>query len=108
MITHPKLFVSPRGAWLCNPHKLGVQVITHVGLFGIDAGDAYFQHKLSDELVALETVDTLVTANGHTRNRELEGAFKRLAIPRHVIKDTWSPQTAEEAMLEGLIVGVAV
>ena len=85
-----------------------MKVITHVGLFGIDAGDAYFQHKLSDELLALETVDTLVTVNGHTRNRELKGALKRLALPRHVIKHTSSPQTAEEAMLEGLIIGVAV
>ena len=41
-----------------NLHKLGVQVITHVGLFGIAAEDAYFEYTISGESVALEKVDS--------------------------------------------------
>ena len=97
-----------RDAWLGNLHKLGVEVITHVRLFGVDAEDAYFQHTLSGEPVVLEAVDTLVTALGHTPNTELEQALNELAIPHHVIGDSLSPRTAEEAILEGLRIGAAV
>ena len=92
-------------AWLGNLHKLGVEIVTHVRLFGIDAEDAYFQHTLSGEPVVLEAVDTLVTALGHTPNTELEKALNELGIPHHVIGDSLSPRTAEEAILEGLRVG---
>ena len=94
-----------RDAWLGNLHKLGVEIVTHVRLFGIDAEDAYFQHTLSGEPVVLEAVDTLVTALGHTTNTELEKALSQLGIPHQLIGGSLSPRTAEEAILEGLRVG---
>ena len=97
-----------RDAWLGNLHKLGVEIIPHVRLFGIDPEDAYFQHTLSGEPVVLEAVDTLVTALGHTPNTELERALKELAVPHHVIGDSLSPRTAEEAILEGLKIGTSL
>ena len=97
-----------RDAWLGNLHKLGVEIIPHVRLFGIDPEDAYFQHTLSGEPVVLEAVDTLVTALGHTPNTELERALKELAVPHHVIGDSLSPRTAEEAILEGLKIGASL
>ena len=56
----------------------------------------------------LEAVDTLVTALGHTPNTELEQALKELAVPHHVIGDSLSPRTAEEAILEGLKIGTSL
>ena len=72
-------------AWLGNLHKLRMEIITQVRLFGINAEDAYFQHTLSHEPMVLEAVDTLVTAIGHTPNTELEKALNELGIPHHVI-----------------------
>ena len=97
-----------RDAWLGNLHKLGVEIIPHVRLFGVDSKDAYFQHTLSGEPVVMETVDTLVTALGNAPNTELEQALNELAVPHHVIGDSLSPRTAEEAILEGLKVGSAL
>ena len=97
-----------RDAWLGNLHKLGVEIIPHVRLFGVDSKDAYFQHTLSGEAVVMETVDTLVTALGNAPNTELEQALNKIAVPHHVIGDSLSPRTAEEAILEGLKIGVAL
>ena len=97
-----------RDAWLGNLHKLGVEIIPHVRLFGVDSKDAYFQHTLSGEPVVMETVDTLVTALGNAPNTGLELALKEIAVPHHVIGDSLSPRTAEEAILEGLKVGAAL
>ena len=94
-----------RDVWLGTLHKLGVEIIPHVRLFGIDGKHAYFQHTLSGEPVVLDAVDTLVTALGHTPNTELEQALNELGVPLHVIGDSLSPRTAEEAILEGLKVG---
>ncbi|MFL2823556.1 MAG: FAD-dependent oxidoreductase [Paracoccaceae bacterium] len=97
-----------RDAWLAILHKLGVEIIPYVRLFGVDSKDAYFQHTLSGEPVVMETVDTLVTALGNAPNTELEQALNELAVPHHVIGDSLSPRTAEEAILEGLKVGAAL
>ena len=97
-----------RDAWLGNLHKLGVEIIPHVRLFGADSKDAYFQHTLSGEPVVMETVDTLVTALGNTPNTELEQVLNEIAVPHHVIGDSLSPRTAEEAILEGLKIGAAL
>ena len=97
-----------RDAWLGILHKLGVEIIPHVRLFGVDSKDAYFQHTLSGEPVVMETVDTLVTALGNAPNTELEQALNKIAVPHHVIGDSLSPRTAEEAILEGLKVGSAL
>ncbi len=97
-----------RDKWLGDLHKLGVEIITHVRLFGVESGDAYFQHTLSGEPVILSSVDTLVTALGHAANSELEHALAGLDIDVHVVGDCLCPRTAEEAILEGLKVGAAL
>ena len=97
-----------RDAWLGILQKLGVEIIPHVRLFGVDSKDAYFQHTLSGEPVVMETVDTLVTALGNAPNTELEQALNEIAVPHHVIGDSLNPRTAEEAILEGLKIGAAL
>ncbi len=44
-------------AWLATLHELGVEIISHIRLLGIDAEDAYFQHTLNSHSVVLSEVD---------------------------------------------------
>jgi hypothetical protein len=94
-----------RNTWLGSLHKLGVEIISHVRLFGVDAKDAYFQHTLSGQPVVLTGVNTLVTALGHSSNTALENLLSSNDLPYHVIGDSLSPRIVEEAVLEGLIIG---
>ncbi len=91
-----------RDAWLGDLHKLGVDILTHVRLHGVDAEDAYFQHTLSGQPVILDRVDTLVTALGTQSNTALEDALTDWPGEVHVIGDALCPRTVEEAVLEGL------
>ena len=47
-------------------HKLGVETVPMVKLFGADADSVYFEHISAGEAVVAENVDTLVLALGHT------------------------------------------
>ncbi|MEQ9257889.1 MAG: FAD-dependent oxidoreductase, partial [Roseovarius sp.] len=97
-----------RDTWLGTLHRLGVEILPHLRLFGADAEDAYFQHVLSGEPVILEGVDTLVTALGHRPETALEESLEGWPGALHVIGDCLSPRTAEEAVLEGLRAGAAL
>lgn len=91
-----------RDSWLGDLHKLGVEIIPHMRLYGADAQDAYFQHTLSGEPVILEEVDTLVTALGTQSVTTLEAELADWSGEVHVIGDALCPRTVEEAVLEGL------
>jgi 2,4-dienoyl-CoA reductase-like NADH-dependent reductase (Old Yellow Enzyme family)/thioredoxin reductase len=97
-----------RDAWIGKLHKLGVEIITHMRVVGVDSEDAYFQHTLSGEPVILNSVDTLVTALGHSAETKLEEDLSKHGISHHIIGDCLSPRTVEEAILEGLKVGTKV
>jgi hypothetical protein len=75
---------------------------------GVDSEDAYFQHTLSGEPVILNSVDTLVIALGHSAETKLEEDLSKHGISHHIIGDCLSPRTVEEAILEGLKVGIEV
>ena len=77
-------------------------------MVGIDPEDVYFQHTLSGEPVVLNSVDTLVTALGHFAETKLEKDLSKHGISHHIIGDCLSPRTVEEAILEGLKVGIKV
>jgi len=91
-----------RDAWLGDLHRLGVEILPHMRLHGLDADDAYFQHTLSGEAVILEGVDTLVTALGTQSDTALEEALADWPGELHVIGDALCPRTVEEAVFEGL------
>jgi len=97
-----------RDAWIGKLHKLGVEIIPHVRVVGVDSEDVYFQHTLSGEPVILNSVDTLVTALGHFAETKLEEDLSKHGISHHIIGDCLSPRTVEEAILEGLNVGIKV
>jgi len=94
-----------RDKWLGDLHRLGVEIIPYLRLYGADADDAYFQHVLSGEPVVLEGVDTVVAALGHTPETGLSDALKDWPGHLHMIGDCVSPRSVEEAVLEGLTVG---
>lgn len=89
-------------------HRLGVEVIPYMRLYGFDGAAAYFLHTAAQEPVTMEEVDTVVLA---CPNRPLDALANELegAVPElHVIGDALSPRTAEEAVYEGLKAGAAV
>ena len=97
-----------RDAWLGTLHRLGVEILPYLRLYGADAEDAYFQHVLSGEPVMLEGVDTLVTSLGHQPVATLADALSQWPGELHLVGDCLTPRTVEEAVFEGLKAGAAL
>lgn len=94
-----------RDKWLGDLHRLGVEVVPYLRLFGVDEDSAYFQHTLSGEPLILQGVDTLVTSLGHQSDEALSGELAKWDGEVHQIGDCLAPRTAEEAVLDGLRAG---
>ena len=97
-----------RNHYVARLHKLGVEIRTHLRLYGADADTVYFQDTISDEAVLLEEVDSLVLALGHRADVTLEEALDGTPGERYVIGDCRAARTAEEAVYEGLLAGRAI
>lgn len=97
-----------RDKWLGDLHRLGVEIIPYARLFGVDSDNAYFQHTLSGEPLALEGVDTVVTSLGHSPDTTLADQLIDWDGDVHQIGDCLAARTVEEAVLEGLKVGARV
>jgi 2,4-dienoyl-CoA reductase-like NADH-dependent reductase (Old Yellow Enzyme family)/thioredoxin reductase len=100
------LYVRDQAA--ASLHKLGVQVLTYMRLYGSDSDSVYLQHQSSGEAVVIDKVDTLVLCMGHTPVDELSDELQAQGIETHVIGDAASPRTAEEAVYEGLKVAAEI
>ena len=96
-----------RDHWLATLHKLGVEIIPMVRLYGVDQDTAYFQHTTSDQPVVCEEVDTLVLSLGHDAVDELDHELVGLDCEVVMAGDCVCPRSAEEAVLEGLKAGLA-
>jgi pyruvate/2-oxoglutarate dehydrogenase complex dihydrolipoamide dehydrogenase (E3) component len=92
-----------RTHWAGVMHKLGVDVTLYARLFGAEDDTVYFHHNASGEPIICEDVDTLVLAQGHKQQSELEDELRDLGIEAHLIGDCLSPRSAEEAVFEGLM-----
>jgi NADPH-dependent 2,4-dienoyl-CoA reductase/sulfur reductase-like enzyme len=97
-----------RDASIGRLHRLGVEMIPYVRLFGADEDSVYLQHIMSNEPVICEGIDTLVLAQGHTPENTVEEALRDMAVEYHLVGDCISPRTAEEAVFEGMKAGLAV
>jgi NADPH-dependent 2,4-dienoyl-CoA reductase/sulfur reductase-like enzyme len=97
-----------RDSWNGILHKLGVEIVPYARLFGADADSVYFQHATSGEAIVMNEVNTLVLSQGHDRVATLETELADYSGEVRVIGDALTPRTAEEAVLEGLKVGVAL
>ncbi|MFO1122363.1 MAG: FAD-dependent oxidoreductase [Hyphomicrobiales bacterium] len=89
-------------------HRLGVEVIPWMRLYGADGTTAYFIHTASREAVVLEDVDTLVLSTPNHPCDDLLPALRSQGIPHRLIGDCLTPRTAEEAVYEGMQAGFAV
>ena len=97
-----------RDAMVAKLHKLGVEIVPYARLYGADGTTVYMEHGASGEPMILEDIDTLVLSQGHDRVAELEAELEDYAGEVHIIGDALTPRTAEEAVLEGLKVGLAI
>ena len=89
-------------------HRLRVEVRPYMRLFGTSGGSVFLQHVPSGEAVEVEGVDTLVLCLGHRPVDDLSEAVMAMGIELHMAGDCLAPRTAEEAVYDGLRVGVAV
>jgi len=89
-------------------HRLGVEVQPWLRLYGADGRTAYFIHTPSREAVVMEDVDTIVLNTPNLQEDGLVTVLEELGIPHHLAGDALSPRTAEEAVYEGLLAGLAV
>jgi 2,4-dienoyl-CoA reductase-like NADH-dependent reductase (Old Yellow Enzyme family)/thioredoxin reductase len=97
-----------RDHWAGKLHKLGVEVIPYARLFGVDAETAYMAHIVSGEPIIASDVETVVLALGHRPDTALEEQLAPLGVPLHLAGDCLSPRSAEEAVYEGMMAGLAV
>ena len=91
-----------RDRWVGELHRLGVEILPWLRLYGADTDSVYCQHVASGEAVVLDDVDTLVLAQGHAPRTELETALEGSGARVLLAGDCLSPRTCEEAVLEGL------
>ena len=97
-----------RDHWAGKLHKLGVEVIPYARLFGVDADSAYMAHIVSGEPIIANEIETVVLALGQQPDTRLEDELSDLGIPLHLAGDCLSPRSAEEAVYEGMMVGMEV
>lgn len=90
-------------------HKLGVEVLPYMRLFGSDATSVYLQHVASGEATIIDGIDSLVLCTGHEPLAGLADSLEDLAgVELHLIGDAASPRTAEEAVYEGFQAGISI
>ncbi len=87
---------------------LGVTLHSYARVFGVDSDAVYLEHVMAQKPIVCEGVDTLVTALGHESVANLEQDLAGLDVELHMIGDCLAPRTAEEAILEGMKVAVAL
>jgi hypothetical protein len=97
-----------RDHWAGVLHDLGIEVIPYAELYGVDDKTVYLAHVTGREPIILEGIETVVASLGHEPATRLDEELAGLGVETHVIGDALTPRTAEEAVLEGLRVGVAL
>ncbi|MEX2650263.1 MAG: FAD-dependent oxidoreductase [Alphaproteobacteria bacterium] len=97
-----------RFRWLGILHGLGVEIVPHVRLVGASRDAIVLRHVASLVQVERADVDALVLALHPTPVVDLRQALEGQPFETHVIGDCLAPRTAEEAVYEGLVAGLAV
>ncbi len=99
-----------RDRWAGVLHSLGVEIIPYARLFGFDDEAAYCMQTALNEPIVLDDTDSVVLCLGHTPDTNLEEALRENEYPFEVevIGDCLAPRTAEEAILDGLVVSQSI
>ena len=92
-----------RDRWIGELHKLGVEIVPNLRLFGADADSVYFQHTASLGSVVFDQIDTLVLAFAHQSENALANALEIEGFETVAIGDCLSPRTVEEAIYEAMV-----
>ncbi len=95
-----------RDASIGRLHSLGVEMLPYMRLFGADEDSVYLQHIMSNEAVICEEVDTLVLCQGHVPQNSVEDLVRGMGLEHYLVGDCIAPRTAEEAVFDGLKVGL--
>ena len=91
-----------RDAAIARLHRLGVEVIPFMRLYGAEDRTVYLIHTAAQDPVVLEDVDTLVVVPPNQPRAEQEAWLVSAGLRYRVIGDALAPRTAEEAVYEGL------
>ena len=97
-----------RDAMLAALARERVTVLPLVRLFGVDDDTVYLQHVLTEELVRVDHVTATVLATGHAPRIELVTQLADRGVEVVSVGDCLAPRTVEEAVMEGLMAGVAL
>ncbi len=97
-----------RDTMLASALRAGVRMLPNVRLYGADSDSVFLQHTLTDEPVEVADVSGLVLALGHEPASDLLEELAGYRGEVHPIGDCLAPRTAEEAVLEGLMVASAI
>lgn len=97
-----------RDAAIARLHKLGVEMMPFMRLYGTQDATVHFLHTASHESVLVEGVETLVVASANRPSDELAEAARALGLETYLIGDALAPRTAEEAVFDGLSAAMAL
>ena len=97
-----------RDRWAGELNRLGVEVIPYVRLVGADSSGAWLQHVTSDDVILIESVDTVIAAVGHMPDTTLAEDLADWPGTCLEIGDCLNPRTCEEAVLEGMKAGCSM
>jgi NADPH-dependent 2,4-dienoyl-CoA reductase/sulfur reductase-like enzyme len=97
-----------RDQWIGILHGLGVDMIPFARFYGALDGSAYFQHMTGGEAIVCEAVDTVVTCSAPQADRGCDWLDNLDDLPVSRIGDAVAPRTVEEAVLEGLRLGLEI
>ncbi len=97
-----------RDRWAGELNRLGVEVIPYVRLVGADISGTWLQHVTSNEIMVIESVDTVVTAAPDMPDTTLAEELADWSGTVVEIGDCLTPRTCEEAVLEGMRAGFSV
>ncbi|MFZ9038381.1 MAG: FAD-dependent oxidoreductase [Gammaproteobacteria bacterium] len=97
-----------RDQWIGILHGLGVEMIPFARFYGALDGSAYFQHMTGGEAIVCEAVDTVVTCSAPQVDSGCDWLESMDNVPVSRIGDALAPRTVEEAVLEGLRLGLEI
>lgn len=92
-----------RDAAVARLHRLGIETIPFMRLYGAEDRTVYLMHTVAQDPVVLEEVDTLVVVAPNQPETGPLGWLKSSGMAHRVIGDALAPRTAEEAVYEGLV-----
>jgi 2,4-dienoyl-CoA reductase-like NADH-dependent reductase (Old Yellow Enzyme family)/thioredoxin reductase len=97
-----------RNVFMERMYRKGVTLTPHHALAEVRPRAVVLRNLFTDELVAVEGIDTVVLALGRVASTELYTALKGKVAALHQVGDCLAARSMEEATYEGMRVGLAL